>query len=150
MVQTTPLRVPCVELSQLTSSIPNGVTRRELALGQRKNCLSTLCSSGIIWNSGTAVLRAISGTALAKAFLSSSLLPASFSPFHASSLSPSLPSSLPPPFAVSPPSLPLSSFLAVLPSLIPGTLEVLCSPSFYFFIKLNSFRAAVPFSGHTT
>ena len=51
MIQTTPLRVPCVELSELTSSTPNRVTGRELVRGQRKKCLSTLFSSGIGWMS---------------------------------------------------------------------------------------------------
>ena len=44
----TSSRALYVELSELTSSIPIGVTGRELARGQRKHYLSTLFSSGII------------------------------------------------------------------------------------------------------
>ena len=38
----------CVDLSELTSSIPIGVTGRELARGQRKTCLSTILSFGTL------------------------------------------------------------------------------------------------------
>ena len=96
MAQTTPHRAPCVELSELASSIPNGVTGRAAAIARPRPAEKLFANSIFEWNRldefhFCTVLQAISGTSVAKAFLYPSLLPASLRPSLSLSLPPSLP-----------------------------------------------------------
>ena len=90
----------CVELSELTSSIPNGVTGRAAVIARPRPAANLFISSIFKWNRldeiiFSTALRAISSVAVAKAFLHPSLLPASLPPSLSSLSPPSLPPSFP-------------------------------------------------------
>ena len=109
----------CVELSELTSSIPIGVTGgRELAPRPAEKLSVNSYFHVEFWNCAQ---RSAAQQWWQKAFLGSSLLPAPFRPFLPPLpplLSPPLPCSLPPSLF-----LPLACFLV--PSLAPGTWQLL-------------------------
>ena len=109
----------CVELSEFTSSFPNGETGRAAAIARPRPPENLFVKSIFEWNRLNGilfftVLRAISSTAVAKAFLHPSPY---FSP---SSLSPSLLPSLPPSLHLSfPPSLPAIVMVRITPHRVP-------------------------------